>query len=164
MSKKGMADTDKTGAKERQPEMEAGMTNEGGPYVQVACMCDQVIEDKEGSLSLIRIIDTLTHTERGPNAPRDMPPVPYNLTMVAVLKAGRARGRAEVKVVPEMPSGERMAPLTVTVHMDAEDRGHNLIFKMNFTFRMEGLHWFNIFYDDTLLTRTPFRVRYMRQP
>ncbi len=139
------------------------MTPEGGPYVQVAAFCDQIIEDKQGSLSLIRLIDTLTHTERGPNAPGEMPAVPYKLTMAVCVKAGRARGRAEVRVVPELPSGEMKEPLAVTVHLEGDDRGHNMIFNINMTFTLEGLHWFNVYYDDALLTRVPFRVRYVRE-
>ncbi len=139
------------------------MTMEGGPYVQVAAFCDQTIEDKQGSLSLIRLIDTLTHAERGPEAPREMPPVPYKLTLVVCVKAGRARGRGEVRVVPEMPSGEMKDPLLLTVHLEGDDRGQNLIFNINMTFTLEGLHWFNVYYDDALLTRVPFRVRYVRE-
>ncbi len=51
------------------------MSFEEGPYVQVAAFCDSIIEDKTGALSLIRIIDTLTHTERGPAPPPEMPPI-----------------------------------------------------------------------------------------
>ncbi|MBI4311974.1 MAG: hypothetical protein HY681_09345 [Chloroflexi bacterium] len=140
------------------------MTSEGGPYVQVAAFCDYVLEDKQGSLSLIRLIDTLTHTERGPNAPRDMPSVPYALKLVVSVKSGRARGRTEVKVVPELPSGENKEPLAVTVHLEGEDRGQNVIFNINMTFTLEGLYWFNVYCDDVLLTRVPFRAKYMRAP
>jgi len=32
----------------------------GGPYVQVAAFCEQVLQERDGVHSLIRIIDTVT--------------------------------------------------------------------------------------------------------
>ncbi|MBI2918909.1 MAG: hypothetical protein HYY01_13080 [Chloroflexi bacterium] len=135
---------------------------EQGPYIQVAGFCDQVLEDKTGALSLIRIIDTLTHTEARPDAPAEMPPVTYRLKLVLMLKSGRARGRHEIKVVPELPSAETQPPLVMTVHLEGDERGQNVVADMNFTFTMEGLHWFKVFFDNALLTCMPFKVRYTR--
>ena len=138
------------------------MQFEQGPYIQMTGLCDQVIEDKTGALSLIRIIDTITHTEARPDAPVEMPPVTYPMKMVIMLKSGRARGRHELKIVPQLPSGETKAPLIRSVQMEGEERGVNNIINMLFTFTMEGLYWFNIFLDDSLLTRIPLRIKYNR--
>ena len=138
------------------------MSFETGPYLQVAAFCDSVIEDKTGALSLIRIVDTLTHTEAGPEPPSEMPPVPWRMKLVLMLKAGRARGRHEVKIVPELPSTERKEPIILTTHFEADERGHNHIVDIDFTFTMEGLYWFNVYFDDILLSKMPFRVKYMR--
>jgi hypothetical protein len=138
------------------------MTFEQGPYIQVAALCEQAIEDKTGALSLIRLIDTITHTEARPDAPIDMPSVTYPMKMVIMLKSGRARGRHELKTVPELPSGEFKPPLVTSVQMEGEERGFNNIFNMLFTFTMEGLYWFNIYLDDSLLTRIPLRIKYNR--
>jgi hypothetical protein len=51
------------------------MPFEGGPYVQAACICENVIEDKVGSFSLIRVIDTLTTSAMGGVVPHEMPPL-----------------------------------------------------------------------------------------
>jgi hypothetical protein len=138
------------------------MISKEGPYVQMAGFCDQVIEDKTGALSLIRIVDTITHTEARPDAPIEMPPVTYPLKMVIMLKSGRARGRHEIKIVPEMPSGEAKPPLIQSTQMEGEERGVNRIINMLFTFTMEGLYWFNVYLDDSLLTRIPLRISYNR--
>jgi len=138
------------------------MQFEQGPYIQIAGLCEQVIEDKTGALSLIRIIDTITHTEAGPNPPTDMPPVTYPIKMVVMLKAGRARGRHELKVVPEMPSGETKRPHIRSIQMEGDERGFNNIVNMLFTFTMEGLYWFDVYFDDSLLTRIPLRIKYNR--
>ena len=138
------------------------MQFEQGPYIQVAGLCEQVIEDKTGVLSLIRIIDTITHTEARPDAPVDMPSITYPIKLVIMLKSGRARGRHELKIVPELPSGENKDPLTQSIQMEGEERGTNNIINMLFTFTMEGLYWFNIYLDDSLLTRLPMRIKYNR--
>ena len=138
------------------------MTLEQGPYIQMAGLCEQVIEDKTGALSLIRIIDTITHTEARPDAPTEMPSVTYPMKMVIMLKSGRARGRHELRIIPELPSGETKPPFTRSVQMEGEERGFNNIINMVFTFTMEGLYWFNIHLDDSLLTRVPLRIKYNR--
>ena len=138
------------------------MQFEQGPYIQMAGLCDQVIEDKTGVLSLIRIIDTITHREAGPNAPAEMPPFNYPIKMVIMLKAGRARGRHELKILPESPLGETKQPYIQSIQMEGEERGVNHIINMLFTFTMEGLYWFNVYFDDALLTRIPLRIKYNR--
>ena len=135
---------------------------EQGPYIQMAGLCEQVIEDKTGALSLIRIIDTITHTEARPDAATEMPPVTYPMKMVIMLKSGRAKGRHELKITPELPSGEFKSPITRSIHMEGEERGFNNIINMVFTFTMEGLYWFNVYLDDSLLTRIPLRIKYNR--
>lgn len=138
------------------------MQFEQGPYIQMAGLCDQVIEDKTGALSLIRIIDTITHTEARPDAPAEMPSVTYPMKLVIMLKSGRARGRHELKIIPETPSGEAKRPLIRSIQMEGEERGVNHIVNMVFTFTMEGLYWFDVYFDDSLLTRVPLRVKYNR--
>jgi hypothetical protein len=138
------------------------MQFEQGPYIQMAGLCELVLEEKTGVLSLIRIIDTITHKVASPDAPTEMPPVTYPMKMVIMLKAGRARGRHELKIIPELPSGELKPPLIQSIHMEGEERGVNRIINMLFTFTMEGLYWFNVYFDDSLLTRIPLRVKYER--
>jgi len=136
------------------------MLFEQGPYIQAACICEMVLEDKGGALSMIRVIDTITHAAPNHEHPGEMPHFTYNLRMVIMLKSGKARGRYEMKIVPELPSGELKQPFSRYVQMEGEERGCNNIINMGFPFTMEGLHLFNVYFDNALLTRIPFRVRY----
>lgn len=138
------------------------MQFEQGPYIQMAGLCDQVLEDKTGALSLIRIIDTITHTEARPDAPEKMPSVTYPMKLVIMLKSGSTRGQHELKTIPELPSGELKPPLKRSLQMEGEERGVNHIINTLFTFTMEGLYWFNVYFDDSLITRIPLRVKYNR--
>ncbi len=131
------------------------------PY-ELACFCQQVIEDKSGVLSLIRIIDTITHTVSDPQAPDEMPGFTYQLTLVISLKSGAARGRNSLTIKPELPTGEVKEPLNFTVHFEGEERGSNIIITINFLFQYEGLYWFEVWLEDTKLTAIPLRIRYNR--
>ena len=138
------------------------MPLEEGPYLQIACFCENVIEDKRGVLSVIGVIDTLTVEAAGPEAPEEMPPVTRELHLVLTLKSGTARGRCQIRITPELPSGIRLDSVVLTAHMEGAERGANIIANMPFTFKLEGLYWFIIDLDDVVLTRIPFRVKYSR--
>ena len=130
--------------------------------MKIACLCERALQEKDGIISLIRVIDRVTHTRAGPDAPAEMPPFPYGMTAVIMLVSGQARGRHELKIEPEQPSGLKKQPFTATVHMEGEDKGQNVVMNMRMTFDQEGLWWFNVYLNDQLLTRMPFRVMYQR--
>jgi hypothetical protein len=121
-----------------------------------------VLMEGTGVASLIRIIDTLEHTQAGPNPPEDMPPVPYRMKFVLMLKPGEARGRYNIRLVPQLPTGETRGEVVRTVHLEGDERGCNLINDMAFVFEHEGLYWFRVYLDDERLTAVPFRVKYNR--
>ncbi len=138
------------------------MSFDEGPYIQAACFCDQVIEAKDGSLSLIRIIDTLWHQEAGPNPPMDMPAFPFQIKLVLMLKSGRAEGRFEVNIVPELPNGETERAIMNTVHFEGEEKGQNMVVQFAYVFRLEGLYWFKVLVGNEKITAIPLRIRYRR--
>jgi hypothetical protein len=79
-----------------------------------------------------------------------------------MLKSGAARGRFNLKIVPELPNGTTQPAVPVTVHFDGEEKGQNIVADMNFIFTLEGLYWFNVFLDEVKLTSIPLRVKYNR--
>ena len=133
-----------------------------GPYVTVATFCEQVLQEASGVLSLIRIVDRMTTTATGPNAPEQMPPAQLNWTLVISLKSGDARGSHPVKIVPQLPSGETLQPITLSAHLEGENKGQNLLATMNMPLAMPGIYWFHIFVDDQLMTKVPLEVIYSR--
>lgn len=138
------------------------MPFEQGPHIQVAAFCESVLEDKTDVLSLIRVIDGLTHTRAEITPPTEMPEVTYEMNLVLMFKSGKALGRHELQIIPELPSGETKQPLIASVHFEGEERGQNIILHVRFTFTMEGLYWFNVYLDGNLFTKIPFRVKYQR--
>lgn len=131
-----------------------------GPYVQMAAFCDYVLEDKTGALSVIRIVDRLIIPTTGPDVPSVIPKTTFNFTLIIMLKSGRARGRHELKVVPELPNGQTLPAFVQSVFFEGEDRGQNIIIKGPFPLEMEGLYWFHVKLGEDLLTKVPFRIVY----
>jgi len=50
------------------------MISRTGPYLQAALLCERVMQEKDGVLSVIRIIDRVIHTAMGPETPDTMGP------------------------------------------------------------------------------------------
>jgi hypothetical protein len=77
---------------------------ETGPHLILATFCEKVIEEKDGVLSLIRLVDRFTQTASGADPPPQMPPfIISDLKLVLTLKPDQARGRFAVKIVAEDP-------------------------------------------------------------
>ena len=74
------------------------MTVITGPYLQAALLCERVMEEKDGVLSVIRIFDRVIQTASGPSAPEAMQPLNYAMTALIILKSGRATGTVQVKI------------------------------------------------------------------
>lgn len=139
------------------------MTETGGPYIQLATLCEKVLQEKDGVMSVIRVIDTL-NIQAGAGAPEEMPAGQVVLTMVITLKAGMLTGKYEVKVVPTSPSGKVMqgSASTIPVYFEGNDRGMNLILNIGLHIKEEGVFWFDVSVVNQLLTRIPLRVVYQR--
>jgi hypothetical protein len=139
------------------------MAFKDGPYLQVACFCEQVIEDKSNVLSLIRIVDTITGSAAGPSPPEEMPPVNFTTNLVVMAKSGTARGRRTLSVELTKPSLEKhKLPIELTVHFEGEEKGSNVIARLQSTFDQEGLYWFDILLNGVKWTSLPMRVKYSR--
>ena len=131
-----------------------------GPFLAAALICERVLQEKDNVLSIVRVIDQLTHTLVGPAMPDELPKISYNLTFYLAFKSGRARGRQGVALVMEDPSGMRKRVFTQSIQLEGENRGANLIVQSNITFNLEGVYWFDVLLEDQLLTRMPFKVMY----
>lgn len=137
------------------------MAHTGGPHVAMALICERVLEEKDGVISPVRVIDRImVHPPTGPHASSTMPGVPLDLRLVISLKSGSARGRSTITLRPEKPSGVRMDAIGFPVLLEGEDRGVNLIVNLGLQVEEEGLYWFDVLFEDELLSRIPLRVMY----
>lgn len=138
--------------------------NPAGPHLAVAVLCEKVLEEKDGTLSLIRIVDRIMQSVRGYGTPTEMQPFDVGpLVMVVSLKSDRARGRFEVRLRMERPSGlQEDLPIALPVLMEGDERGQNLLLNFGFRADLEGLYWFDVLLNQEAITRIPLRVLYQR--
>ena len=134
-----------------------------GPYVQAALFCEYVIREVDNTVSLVRVVDRITHTESGPNTPEDLPSFTYRLKAVLMIKGGGARGRSNLVVRMEQPSGLMTDLATATLQFTgAPSSGVTSVLDMTISFEQEGLHWFDVEVDGLLLSRMPLEIHYRR--
>jgi hypothetical protein len=133
-----------------------------GPYLAAAVLCEKVLEDKDGVLSAIRMVDRFVITAQGVGAPQNMPPVPVNLSALIVFKSGDAKGSYSVKIRPVAPSGRFAPEISLPIFLEGDERGANLLVNLGFQAVEEGLYWFDILLNEELVTRMPLRLLYQR--
>lgn len=143
-----------------------------GPHIAIAAVCERVLIEQDGVMSIIRVVDRLTQTATGVEPPEQMPPFlvkESDLRMVIALKSDKARGRCTIKVVLEDPSGQRVPVGQSDVTLQPGIGGTNLNIGMNLAIQHEGVHWFDVLLGgpreqkDQLMTRVPLDVVYARQ-
>lgn len=131
------------------------------PYLQVAALCERYLEEKDGTISLVRLIDRFTV----PGTEDTMPPTILSFTIAIMFKAGHFRGRAEVGVQPVSPSGTNMPEMKLTVQFRGEEEtGVNMMGLVKLQATEEGLHWLIVTLEGEEYTRIPMRVVYQKEP
>lgn len=138
----------------------------GGPYLQLAFICEKMLREATGVQSYVRVIDRVTIGATGSTVPVDMPPQRLDFSLQVSVKSGDARGGHTLRIRPEKPSGEQMPTLEIGLNLEGQERGHTVNVDLrNVEFDQAGLWWFDILFGDnqTLLTRVPLRLIYQPQ-
>jgi hypothetical protein len=136
-----------------------------GPYLQAAFFCERLLEESDGVLSAIRIVDTIDIQDGGLSEQTEPPLV--NLILFIAFKGGGASGSYDLTVTMEGPSqnpttAEERYTQTL-VFYGTEDRGVTVIMPVAMTVGEEGVYWFTIYLSGRLVTRLPLRVAVVRE-
>jgi len=113
-------------------------TESSGPYLVAALLCEKVLQEKDGTISVIRMIDRITLTVNTLDSPETIPSTIINLSALISLKSGSARGKGIVKLRVETPSGLKLLDQLLPVLFEGDDRGVNLIVAFNMVIDQEG--------------------------
>ena len=132
----------------------------GGPFLQMAVFCERVLHEKDDVLSAIRIIDRFTHTVS--SAEVIMPPLKLEFSMLISFKSGDAKGKSELKIRPNAPSGKELPGFSGPILFEGGERGANIIIKLGFEAKEEGVYWFDVILDEKLITRMSLQVVYQK--
>lgn len=145
-----------------------------GPFIICACFCEKVLQEKDGTLSAVRIIDRMTINlianpafslpPGPPPQPTKLPPLPLSVTLLIMFKSGDIRGSYSIRIVGINPSQREFFNFENNALFEGEDRGVNLVLNINFVVQEEGIHWFNVYFSEekTPRTRIPLRIVYQR--
>lgn len=131
----------------------------GGPYLGVAVICEKVLREADGVVSLIRIVDRWN--VQGNTA--EMPLSILQFTLVVMFKSGIHRGSSQLNITPITPRNVAMPVIGSSVFFEGDDdRGVGAFAPIGFPVQEPGVYWFEISVDDQVFTRVPLRVVYQR--
>jgi hypothetical protein len=148
-----------TEQRERQPRRRRARPGADGPWVQAAAFCDVVIRGEDGVLSLIRLVDQVTVS----SPPAELPAVVqagFRTHLVIALKSGGFVGQASIRIRHVPPVGETREFASTAVAFQGGNKGVNLSidFGLKVTDETFGLHLFEVYADQLLLTKVPLLV------
>lgn len=141
-----------------------GMANTQ-PFVALACFCENVLEDKDGVLSAIRVVDTYTlpPLPEGAELPNGLRGV-ILLNGLITLKSGDVVGNGVISVVMHKTNGEQSVVGKWPMALKGEEYGATLRLQMPLGVKNFGLIWFDVLWNDALLTRIPLKLQPASQP
>jgi hypothetical protein len=129
-----------------------------GPYLLASILCERVLEEKDGSLTAVRLLDRLLI----PEPPNDSATI-VSLMLLVVLRKGEGSAEHRITFAIRTPSGIRNAfPDSQTVSLGKEsDEGLNLRVGLSLGIQEEGIHWIDVQMDGATVNRIPLRVTFV---
>jgi hypothetical protein len=135
----------------------------GGPHLSAALFCDQILEEKEGTLSAIRIVDTLTL--RIPQSTPTGQKVPVEVWMLLMVKSGDSPGKHEVRVDMLSPTGRLNRGKPQVYDLSEQPYGGiNLRLMVTIAVKKGGVFWAKTYLDGKLIANTPLYIIVERIP
>lgn len=137
---------------------EESATLSAGPHLIAALVCDRVLAEASGVISLIRIVDRFTF-----NIPVETPEAVEGFAFIAslfvVFKPGNYRGPASLRVTVARPDGVLEQIQDLAVEFEGEHSGGvQLVVDLSLSGSLEGSYAFDVFLDDRHVTRTAVQV------
>lgn len=139
------------------------------PFVALACFCENVLEESDGVVSAIRIVDIYTippppdNVQLAPDAIRGI----ILLKGLIALKAGDVKGPGTIHLIMQRVTGERTAISPEQgwpVEMLGGENGVNIRLQFPLGVKNFGLIWFDVLWGDDVLTRIPLMLRQGERP
>ena len=135
------------------------MVSEGGPYLQMAVLCERVQIEPDGSASILHVTDQVAIRPDAGSGNWPMAKQVVTLALALSFNSGGSHVRHTVRV---RPSEEVAAAPDRELELDfsGTNRTGNFVLPLELEIASEGLYWFDVFLDDALVTRVPLHVRF----
>lgn len=135
------------------------MSASKGPYIQTALLCDKLLQERDGSISAIRITDRFTCLDLPPTAN-------YNNTISAKLlvslKAGSLTGKFTAKVELVDPCDKILKTYEQKLNLKEPPDGCDIIEDISFKPDEEGLYRLNTYLEREFMTCVQFQINFKR--
>ncbi len=135
------------------------------PYVS-ALLCERVLQEGDGSLSAIRLIDQVNLAPIPHGLPPNVEIIPAVLTatLLVSLKGGKEGVLHRLAIRVHSPSGATQAMTPQRVRMGSTIPGAvpgaNVIIQLQASLKTEGIYWFEVRLDGRRATAIPLRVAF----
>ena len=133
----------------------AGVTAYVSPYLSMATLCESVMHEENGILSLIRLIDVFYFTSDG-----HLPPDHHMALVIKGLL--QFRGGPETFIINLTiygPNEERLVSATADVVLHGGAHSHSVRIEIPVAIKGEGLYRLDAFRENEQLATLPFQVR-----
>ena len=127
------------------------------PFVQAALICEQVLQEKDGVLTAVRIIDRITTEALPKNLPANLEPS-VGFSVLVGLKSGNLRGTSRVAIKLRRPSGGERDVSEFEIQLNGEEHGANILSTIRLAVKEFGVYWFDVYWNGGLLTSIPLRL------
>lgn len=147
------------------------MANESsfsGPYIQAALICEKMLAEPGNVPTFVRVVDRFDVPKfAGPLPPGvQMMPQVIQFTLVIMLKSGDlGSGRHDLVIRLQKPDGSYAPEGHVPIFFQgSQENGAMAALPVVMPNPEEGLHWFDVIFEGSLITRVPMRVLYQPTP
>ena len=134
----------------------------GGPFLTCATFCDAIIEEADGVLSAMKMIDTVKIL-LSPNAPADIPseqnPVGIVQHLLVTFKSGDSPGKHKLQLIMEGPSGKKVEVMNKDIELSRKPHGGlNIKTQCRIAVQNSGLRWLDVVLDGKVFSRVPINI------
>ena len=131
-----------------------------GPFMAAAFFCDKVLDEKDDVLSAIRIVNKIILTAPSAEISLETNPAKINLMGLVSIRAGGVRGNHKIKVSSDSEILSEPSQITADISFEGnDDTTNNVVITLGIEVKREGIIWFEVFFDDKLLTKMPLRIQ-----
>lgn len=128
------------------------------PYIQAASVCEKILIEPDGVASLIRLVDVFHLDLDSVPIVEGVPPA-VEFSIIIALKSGSVAGKFTMGLRMIRPDGKAEQAHQVQVELHGGGHGSNLRVNGLIANPTYGLHWFDVLWQDEILTRIPLELK-----
>jgi hypothetical protein len=134
------------------------------PLVQAACICENVLLDKDGVASLIRIIDQIS-VEIPEGIPKAMRlQAGFPIQIFVRIGSGDLIENGTLSIHGVRPDGTRHGKIEAKVELKGAQHGTQVRSGFTVVDPQRGIYWFEVYWNNDLLTKMPLEVKLAAPP